>query len=143
MDARDFITKDFGWKLLSLALALAIWLTVSAVSRQGTTTTTTTAPGVSTTVRIFSRMPITPVSGDADVREYKFDPDNVTVSVSGPNSIIANLSEKEIRATVDLTGFSSKSEPRRRVDVSTPPGVTFVSANPSQVSVLSPLRIDQ
>lgn len=135
MAAREFFIKDFGWKLFSLALAVVIWVTVSTVSRQP-------AGGVKvfdqSKERVLTDLPVTVMSSAADVREFKVSPSVVSVTVRGRPEVVDALTDKEIRPTVDLTEIESAVDLHKRVDVSTPPGVTFVGASPSVVEVVSP-----
>ena len=131
---RDWITKDFGWKLFSLFLAVAIWLTVhkiyeepGAVPRLGVGNTVT-----------FGNLPVLIVSTAKDVRDFRVAPLTVKVTVSGPADDMAKLQANQVRAVVDLTDIESAQDLHRLVDVSAPPGVTLVSVDPPKVMVFPP-----
>jgi YbbR domain-containing protein len=131
---RDWITKDFGWKLFSLFLALAIWLTVYKIYEEPKTAS---GPAVGDTVT-FGNLPVLIVSTASDVRDFRVAPDTVAVKVSGSPEVMADLQANQIRAVVDLTDIQSARDLRRRVDISMPPGVTLVSVDPPKVGVIVP-----
>lgn len=131
---RDWITKDFGWKLFSLFLAVAIWLTVHKIYEE---------PGVASGLVIgntvtFGNLPVLIVSTAKDVRDFRVAPLTVKVTVSGSAEDIAKLQANQVRATVDLTDIESAADLHRVVDVSTPPGVTLVNVDPPKVMVFPP-----
>ncbi len=136
----ETITRDYGWKLFSLALAVAIWVTVNPLSQGPAKPATSPLPGVA--MRTFTNLPVLVVSGAADVREVKVDPNAVTVTVSGRPEMISAMTGQEIRVIVDLTGIEAARGLRKRVDVSVPVGVAFISAEPSQVNVTVPAKSD-
>ena len=126
---RDWITKDIGWKIFSVFLALVIWLTVHKIYEE---------PGAATARTrdiIYGDLPVLVVSESADVHDFRVVPATVSVTVSGPPEAMSTLQANEIRATVDLT---TGKELRRKVEISTPPNVTLVSVEPSRVSVILP-----
>jgi YbbR domain-containing protein len=135
---RDFLTKDLGWKLFSCALAFAVWLTVQALRHDSRSAGF--APTAAWTTRTFKQIPVLAVSAAADVRAFEVKPVSVDVTVGGRPEVIGGLTEKEIRVTVDLTVIESAKDVRKRVDVATPPGITFVLAEPAAVDVEVPPR---
>ena len=136
---RDWVTKDFGWKLFSLFLAVAIWLTVHKIYEEPRAAS---APAAGSTVT-FDNLPVLVVSSASDVRNFRVVPNTVSVKVDGPPEVMANLQASQIHAMVDLTDIQSAGDLRRQVDVSTPPGVTLVMVNPIQVDVIVPLPPDK
>jgi YbbR domain-containing protein len=131
---RDWITKDFGWKLFSLFLAVAIWLTVHKIYEE---------PGVASAVGAgntvtFGNLPILIVSTAKDVRDYRVAPLTVKVTVSGPAEEMAKLQANQVRAIVDLTDIESAEDLHQPVEVSAPPGVTLISVDPAKVMVFPP-----
>lgn len=135
MALRDVVTKDVGWKLFSLALAAVIWVTVRPGSKEPAKGGN---PLVAWDTRSFTNLPVVVLSSAADVHEFRVKPHVVEVMVGGRPEIIAALMEKEIRVIVDLTEIESARALRKRIDVSTPPGVTFIRAWPAQVDVVVP-----
>jgi len=131
---RDWVTKDIGWKLFSLFLAVSIWLTVHKIYEEPRAAA---APLIGDTVT-FGSLPVLVVSAASDVRDFRVAPGTVTVKVSGLPDVLAVLQANQIRAVVDLTDIEAAKELRRRVDVSTPPGVTLVSVDPPRVGVIVP-----
>jgi YbbR domain-containing protein len=131
---RDWVTKDFGWKLFSLFLALAIWLTVHKIYEEPGTASGLVG-GYPVT---FGNLPVLVVSATSDVRNFRVVPATVAVKVSGSPEVMADLQASQIHAVVDLTDVQSARDLRRRVDVSTPPGVTLVSVDPTKVGVIVP-----
>jgi YbbR domain-containing protein len=124
---RDFLPQNFGWKLFSLALAVIIWLTIKALSsEQGQTE------------KMFVNLPIQIVSGTADVRAFKVEPDMVRVTVKSRPGVINRLTEREIRVLVDLTSADFNQSFRRHVDVAVPNGITVVRIEPTEVQVTPP-----
>jgi len=131
---RDWVTTDLGWKLFSLFLAVAIWLTVHKIYEE---------PGAASglvggNTVTFGNLPVLVVSAASDVRDFRVAPATVAVKVSGAPEVMADLQANQIHAVVDLTDVQSARELRRRVDVSTPPGVTLVSVDPPKVGVIVP-----
>jgi YbbR domain-containing protein len=134
MAMRDWVTKDFGWKLFSLFLALAIWLTVHKIYEEPKTAS---GPAVGDTVT-FGNLRVLVVSTASDVRDFRVAPATVAIKVSGPPEVMADLQANQIHAVVDLTDIPSARDSRQPVDVSTPPGVTLVSVDPPKVGVIVP-----
>ncbi|MGO8837804.1 MAG: CdaR family protein [Limisphaerales bacterium] len=134
MAMRDWVTNDLGWKLFSLFLAVAIWLTVHKIYEE---------PGAASGLAggntvTFGNLPVLVVSAASDVRDFRVVPATVAVKVSGPPEVMADLQANQIHAVVDLTDVQSARDLRRRVDVSTPPRVTLVSVDPPNVAVIVP-----
>ncbi|MCL4786117.1 MAG: hypothetical protein KJ070_04890 [Verrucomicrobia bacterium] len=139
MSLPDIITRDFGWKLLSLAVAIAIWVTINPMSERPARATVNPLPGTET--RAFTNLPVLVMSGAADVRQVRIAPEVVKVTVSGRPEMISAMTGQEIRVIVDLTGI--EAAPRgllKRVEVSVPPGVAFLSVEPPQVNAIVPFK---
>ena len=128
------ITRDFGWKLFSVILAVVLWLTVHKIYEEPKTAF---ASATGNTVT-YDNLPVLVVSSGADVGDFRVSPTTVTVTVNGPPDVMAILQANQIRAVVDLTDIASVRDLRLRVDVSTPPGVTLVSVDPPRVGVIVP-----
>jgi YbbR domain-containing protein len=131
---RDSVTKDFGWKLFSLFLAVAIWLTVHKIYEEPGVVS---GPVVGNTVT-FGNLPVLIVSTAKDVRDFRVAPLTVKVIVRGSAEDLARLQANQVRAVVDLTDLESAQDWHRMVDVSAPPGVTLVSVDPPKVMVSPP-----
>jgi YbbR domain-containing protein len=124
---RNILFRNFGWKLLSLALAVVIWLTIKALSaEQGQTE------------RMFVNLEIKIVSGTADVRTFRIEPTTANVTVKGRPGAIGRLAEREIRVFADLTSADITQSFRQHLDVSVPNGITIVRFEPVEVQVTPP-----
>ena len=129
---RDLFLKDPGWKLLSLFLAVGIWLTVHNILNEAG------SPEKPDTQRtnIYSNQPVRIVSANSDVHSYRVVPDEVTVTLIGPADLMADLQASQIHAVVDLSGSNVAREVTRDVEVSPPARVTLIGVDPPQVRVL-------
>jgi len=136
---RDWFIKDLGWKLFSVILALAIWLTVHKILEESAPTPVI-MPSLppSPVATTFTNLPVLIVSAAADVREFHVTPNTVTVTVSGQPEIMAALQADQVHALVDLTDIEAARNLHRRVDISTPTGVTLVNVDPVEVNVVIP-----
>jgi hypothetical protein len=123
---RDLISKNVGWKVLSLGLAVAIWLTVNEQGAQG--------------VRTFDNIPAQIVSGTTDVRTFRVVPDIVSVTVRARPEVLKVLTDREIHAFVDITSAELAQNFNRRVQASAPIGITVVRVDPVEVTVEVPPR---
>ncbi len=121
---RDILFKNFGWKLLSVALAFAIWLTVK-----------TTSAEQGQTERVFLGLPLQIVSSTADVRTFQIEPAKATVTLKGRSEVINRLAEREIRCLVDVTSADLTQNFRRHLDVAVPSGITVVHVEPTEVQI--------
>ena len=135
MPLRDIVTKEPGWKLFSVALAVGIWLTVHTISEDAAKHVNPLS-GLAT--QTFQTVPVLVVSAASDVREFKVRPTTVQITISGRPEAVAALDPRQIHVFVDLTGIQAAQDLKKRVDVSTPPGITFVSAQPPEVDVMVP-----
>jgi YbbR domain-containing protein len=94
---RDWLTKDIGWKIFSVILALVVWVTVHNIYQE---------PGAATArarENTYGDLPVLVVSEAADVHDFRVLPATVSVTVSGPPEAMSTLQANEIRATVDMT----------------------------------------
>jgi YbbR domain-containing protein len=130
----DWLTKDFGWKLFSLFLAVSVWLTVHKIRDEPELSVV--AGGGDTLT--YGNLPVLVVSAASDVRDFRVIPATVAVKVSGASEAIAVLQANQIHAVVDLTDIAAAHNLKRRVEVSTPPGITLVSVEPPEVGVIIP-----
>jgi YbbR domain-containing protein len=131
---RDLLIKDWGWKLFSLFLAVAIWLTVHKIIEEPKES----AAFANANQVTYGNLPLLIVASASDVHLYRVVPDTVSVTVSGSPDAIAVLQANQIRATVDLTAIESARDLRRRVDVSVPSGIELVSVAPAKVGIIIP-----
>jgi hypothetical protein len=129
----DWMTKDFWWKLFSLILAVVIWLTVYKIREEPVIPAAVT--GVPLT---YGSLPVLVVSTAADVHDFRVLPGAVSVKVSGPAEVMAVLQANQIHPILDLTDITVMRNLKRRVEVSTPPGVTLVSVEPAEVNIVFP-----
>jgi hypothetical protein len=136
MATRDWLIKDFGWKLFSLVLAVAIWLTVHKILEESAPPPPVVPP--QPVAMTFTNLPVLIVSAAADVREFHVTPNAVTVTVSGQPEIMAALRAGQVHALVDLTDIEAARDLHRRVDISMPTGVTLVNVEPPEVNVVIP-----
>ena len=129
---RDLLLKDWGWKLFSLFLAAAIWLTVHRILEP---------ESVSLTGRIstltYNNLTVQPVSSTSDVRFYRVSPAAVRVTVSGPPEVMNQLQASQVEAEANLTGIGAGLVP---VDIITPPNVTLVTVEPPNVAIILPAK---
>jgi len=135
----DWFTKDIWWKLFSLILGIVLWLTVYKIREEPAVPAAALA-GVPLT---YGGLPVLVVSAASDVRDFRVQPGTVTVKVSGPAEVMAVLQANQIHPVVDLTGVVAGSDRKRRVEVTTPPGVTLVSVVPAEVDVVFPSRTEE
>jgi len=133
----DWITKDFWWKLFSVFLAVVLWLTVYKIREQPAM-----AVAVAGNPVTYDNLPVLVVSTASDVRDFRVMPSKVVVKVSGAPEVMAVLQANQIHPVVDLTDIAAGRNLKRRVEVSTPPGVTLVSVEPAEVGVLFPPVIE-
>jgi YbbR domain-containing protein len=135
--SRNLIFKDFWLKLFSLALAVLTWFTIrfaiaKEVSPVGSLVLSATAQVT------FPNLPVVILSSAQDVRNFKVNPQEVEVTVQGDPKVLRTLRSKDIRVLVDLTGIATAGGMRKRIEVSTPAGITHVRIDPDEVQVLLP-----
>jgi YbbR domain-containing protein len=132
MAMRDWLTKNLGWKIFSLFLAVVIWLTVYKIREEPE------APVARGIQKTYGNLPVHLLSAASDVRDYRVVPGTVIVTVSGPPDKMAVLQADQVHAVVNLTGIESSHDLSRRVEVSVPAGTTTVSIEPPEVDVIVP-----
>jgi YbbR domain-containing protein len=133
---RDLLFRDFWLKLFSFVVAVLIWFTVAFAIRHEV------PPIGNLTLRAqqmtFFNVPVVVVSAASDVHDFRVDPKTVTVTVQGEPRVLDKIETKDIRAMIDLTGTESGKDLRKRIEVSTPAGVTHVRVIPGDVKVIFP-----
>ncbi len=133
----DLVTHDFWLKLFSLGLAALIWFTVSMAIRNEV------VPGSGLALsgqKATFTVPVVVLSAASDVHDFKVAPKEVEVTIMADPKVVQKLESREIRAMVDLSGIEAVGDLRKRIEVSTPSGVTHVRVVPPEVRVLFPPR---
>jgi len=119
------LTRNLGWKLISLVIALALWL---AVEREPELATSLSVP------LEFRNMP-------ADLDIVGSLPDQVRLEVRGPSGRLSHDNLAKLAVAFDLadTQEGEHTYTIRSYNVDLPNGVAFYRAVPSQVT----LRFDR
>jgi len=133
---RQFLFRDFWLKLFSLVLAVLIWLTVSFAIRKDVSPVAALAGPI--VEQTYYNIPVRIIFSAADVRSVKVNPSEVEIKVRGETRLLQGLKPDNIRAVVDLTGIEAARGLRKRIEITTPAGVTFVQVVPDQVEVIVP-----
>ncbi len=134
---RDLVLKDFWLKLFSLGLAVLIWFTISLAIRNDVSPMSSLALAPSQQM-VIPDLPVVIMSSASDVRSFKVNPKEVEVTVQGDPRALQKLQPKDIHVLVDLTGIEAAHDLRKRLEVSTPAGVTHVRVSPEEVQVIFP-----
>ena len=119
------LTKNLGWKLLSLFLAIALWF---AVARE---------PELATSISVpieFKNLP-----EDLDISSGV--PDRVHIEIRGPSGRLTRDYVADLAAVLDLTGVrpGERTFTIQSRNLNLPVGVEFYRAVPSQIT----LRLDR
>jgi YbbR domain-containing protein len=136
---RHFFFRDFWLKLLSLAIAVMIWLTIwFAIRKDVAPGSTLTGPIAEQT---YYNVPVRIIFSAADVHNVKVDPIAVEVRIRGEARLLQAVRPEDIHAVVDLTGIESARSLSKRIEISTPAGITLVEVVPGQVDVTVPPKL--
>ena len=135
---RRLIFHDFWLKLFCVALAVLTWLVLhfAALDKRG-------PQGIALLhleQTTFPSIPVLVVSSAEDVRSVRVNPKEVAVTVQGDAKTISSVQARDIRVLVDLTGIQAAHDLKKRIEVSTPAGVTHVRVDPEEVQVVFPPR---
>jgi YbbR domain-containing protein len=129
---RDLFTKDLGWKLFSLLLAMALWLIANRILHE----TNTPAPETIT----YDNLPVILVGSSLDTRPFHLATTTVRVTVTGPAANMRMLQAAQIHATASLTGMGTERDLSLPVEVSAPSKIAVVNIEPDRVKVIVPQR---
>jgi YbbR-like protein len=116
------VTHNLGWKIGSLALSYLLWLTLVA---QPEMTTVQTLPV------LYKNLPTGLALGPGT-------PETVHVELRGTSNVLSRDNLSEAMVTLDLDGTvieSARTFPVSSAEMKLPQGVTFVRADPAELSV--------
>jgi hypothetical protein len=125
MPRRPFIFRNLGLKLLSLAIALAVWFALSGQRRE----------------RISERsyrIPLSLVNIPAKTIVASPLPGAVDVRVRGPFTALRQLEPEKLEAVIDLlsSGPGEKIYRLAPEDINVPPEIEVIALSPAEVRVV-------
>ncbi len=118
--ALHVVTRNLGWKLLSVALAVLLWIAVE---------------GEPELVTVQS-VPVYYRNVDADLTLVANPPNAVRVELRGPSDVLSRDNLSTIAVILDLAGHTGPGERVfgiSRSNVNLPAGVNFVRSDPSEL----------
>jgi YbbR domain-containing protein len=116
------LTNNLGWKLLSVLLAVLLWI---AVEGEPELVTVQSVP-------VFYR------NVEPTLALVSNPPGNVRLELRGPSDVLGRDNLSNIAVLVDLAGVTEPGErgfPILRTSVSLPAGVNFVRSDPSELKL--------
>jgi hypothetical protein len=131
---KDLLFKDLPLKLVSLALAVALWATVATLIEKGERERGVTM----SSNKQFQGVPVAVVSAFGDATGYRVEPAEVTVFIQGTPEAITELEPASVRALVDLSYWDSRENLPLPVRIIVPPGTAVVSKSPEEVRIIPP-----
>jgi YbbR domain-containing protein len=134
---RNLVVHDFWLKLFSLGLAFLIWYIVRPAAYKNEASPVAALVNAAPE-QTFRNVPVLIMSAAADVHDFKVSPNQVSVTVSGDARRLSEIHANDIRALVDLTGVEAARGLRKRIEITTPAGITLVRVVPEEVEVIVP-----
>ncbi len=133
---QNLVLKDFWLKLFSFALAGLIWFTVNIAIKNDISpvASLSLAP---TEQMILRDLPIVVLSPAREVRAFNVNPKTANVTLQGDPASLRSLRKQDVRVLVDLSESGVVRDSRRRIEVSTPAGLTRVKVEPEEVQVVT------
>lgn len=125
---KDLLLKNLGWKILSLAVALMLWITLVGEQQLSTATS----------------VPIVLRNVPADLEISSEVPDRVHIEIQGPAARLNQLPHPAV--TLDLSHVSHPGERTftiRQANLNLPPGVRFVRSVPAQLRLRFERRLSR
>jgi YbbR domain-containing protein len=135
---RNLVVHDFWLKLFSLGLAFLIWYIVRPAAYKNEASPVAALVNAAAPEQIFPTVSVIIMSTAADVHDFKVSPNQVSVTVSGDARRLSEIHANDIRALVDLTGVEAARGLRKRIEITTPAGITLVRVVPEEVEVIVP-----
>lgn len=133
---KDLLLKDLPLKLVSLALAIALWATISSVLQKGERERERGM--IMNSNKQFQGVPVSVVSSAGDATGFKVKPARVTVFIQGTPEAISELEPASVQALVDLSYWDSRESSPLPVRVISPAGTAMFSVSPAEVEVVPP-----
>jgi hypothetical protein len=115
---RELLLNNFWWKVTALLLAIVVWIGFQPRDKHLNLFPDAYRPSYA---RYLLRHPVTIIKPANDTREFKVTPEEVDISLSGDQKVLENLRGSEVRASVDVVSFTSKTN-QLPITVSFPPG---------------------
>jgi hypothetical protein len=128
---RDLIFHNLWLKLFSLLLAMLVWF--AARTQLAENPVVPAAFSANDAQRDFDRTVLV-LTPPTDSRVFRVDPPNVTVTVSGPASLVQELTEGKVDVFVSAPGPGVNAEPVP-IEVVVPKGITVVQTRPAAAMV--------
>ena len=122
MRAVTVVTRNFGWKLLSVGLAVLLWI---AVEGEPELVTVQSAPVFYRNVDPSLALVVTPPGG-------------VRLELRGAADVMGRDNLSNVAVLLDLAGVTQPGErvfPISHTNVSLPTGVNFVRSDPSELKL--------
>jgi YbbR domain-containing protein len=137
MASRNFILHNFGWKLLSLFLAVLTWLTIETeFQRQARSNEEKREAPLTTSVRkTFPTIAITLLTAPANTNHFRIYPETAQIDVGGDTQELGLLNSRDVQAFVDLSDVQDEKQFRKPVQVRLPREFSLVGVDPTNVSV--------
>lgn len=130
---QNLILRDFWLKLFSFALASLVWFIVNmAIKKDISPASLALGP---TEEVVFRDLPIIVLSPAQDVPSVSVSPKSATVTLQADKATMRKISNHDIRLLVDLSEESFSKDARRRIEVSTPAGISRVKVEPEEVQL--------
>ena len=133
---QQLILKDFWLKLFSMGLAMLTWFTVNIAIKNDISPGATISLAPTDQV-VLRDVPVIILASAAQQRVFTVAPKTVEVTLQGDLTTIRNLRKQEVRVLVDLSDSGVVPNSIRRVEVSTPAGLSHVRVDPPEVQVVA------
>jgi YbbR domain-containing protein len=137
------IFENPWWKLLSLLLAVAVWLYIHEMTRQSAIVRRT--PGSQTASATFpNEFQITLMTVSGDPHNYLVEPSHVSVTIRGDQETLDQFNTDDVEVFVDLTHLPQENDEQAGTNFFTVPVEVRTSARVAAISTEPPVaRIRQ